>query len=56
MSDHRRSGSFYADESPVVPQISVYEADEPQKTGLLDADGNPLIRPREPIGYIRRAQ
>ena len=31
--------------------VTVYEADGPQKTGLLDAKGRPLIKPRQPIGF-----
>lgn len=34
-----------------LPALTVYERDEPQRTGLLDADGNPLIRTRNPIGF-----
>lgn len=51
-----RPRQFIEDDAPLLPQLSVYEKDEPEKTGLLDADGHPLVRPREPIGYIRRSR
>lgn len=32
-------------------EVTVYDDDLPQETGLLDADGNPLYRLRDPIGF-----
>lgn len=49
----KRERQSYDDEAPLLPALSVYEREEPDKSGLLDADGNPLVRPREPIGFIR---
>lgn len=41
------------EECPDLPQITVYEDDCPQSTGLLDAQGNELYRvdEKEPIGF-----
>lgn len=40
---------WYAEAKP----IQVYEDDEPQPTGILDANGNELfrVRERQPIGF-----
>jgi len=35
---------------PVPQQITVYEGEE-RPTGLLDINGNPLYRRRDPIGF-----
>ena len=36
---------------------TVIDDDRPQHTGLLDARGNRLYRPKEPVGFvIRRTQ
>jgi hypothetical protein len=32
-------------------KVTVYEAIEPEKTGLLDAQGNPLIRQKAKLGF-----
>jgi hypothetical protein len=37
---------------PHLPHIIVFEPDEPEKSGLVDVDGNPLVRTRRPIGYL----
>lgn len=31
----------------------VYEPEQPERTGLVDAVGKPIVRRRDPIGYIR---
>lgn len=41
------------DDGPVVPDLTVYVAEAPAPSGLLDQHGRPLIRERAPIGYIR---
>lgn len=33
---------------PTPSNLTVYE---PVRTGLLDADGNPLVRERAPLGF-----
>ncbi len=44
----------YADDEPQLLGQTVHEADEAaRRTGLLDAEGRPLVRRREPIGYLR---
>lgn len=45
----------YADE-PSVSATVLHEQDDngPQFTGLYNADGEPLYREREPIGFRRR--
>lgn len=40
------------DEEPLLPQLTVYEPEQ-QPTGLLDAEGRPLYRQRERMGFIR---
>jgi len=37
--------------SPLRPQV--FEG-EPQATGLLDVDGNPIFRGPDRIGYLRK--
>lgn len=37
---------------PHVPNLIVFEPEEVEKSGLLDADGNPLVRPKRSIGYL----
>ncbi len=37
---------------PPLSHPQVYESD-PVKTGLLDADGRPLYRKTDPIGFVR---
>ena len=39
-------------DSPHLPHLVVYEPEEVERTGLLDADGNPLVRLKRPIGYL----
>lgn len=47
----------FSDDAAIAPSpITVFEREEPQLTGLLDRDGRPLVRVREPIGYIRPAR
>lgn len=36
----------------IIPSITVMEPEHPEKSGLLDADGNPLIRERSAIGFL----
>lgn len=36
---------------PTPASLTVYEPEEPQRTGLLDADGNPIVRERNQIGF-----
>lgn len=43
---------FAANEPP--PSITVHEDEEDGWTGLYDASGNKLMRPRNPIGFGRR--
>ena len=35
-----------------VPSLTVIPEDEPEYSGLVDMNGNPLVRHREPIGFI----
>lgn len=37
--------------APHPSTLTVYEPEEARRTGLLDIDGNPLVRQREPIGF-----
>ena len=37
----------------VLHHLTVYEPEEPEQSGLLDPHGNPLVRQREPIGFLR---
>jgi hypothetical protein len=39
-------------EETTVPSLTVFPA-EPVKTGLLDQDGNPIMRNPERIGFLR---
>lgn len=41
------------DDGPVLPDLTVYVAETPASSGLLDQHGRPLARKPEPIGYIR---
>lgn len=36
----------------VVPTVTVHEPEEPTASGLVDADGNALVRQRNPIGFL----
>ena len=36
------------------PSITVHEDEEDRWTGLYDAKGEPIMRPRNPIGFGRR--
>lgn len=47
----KKETSFYDEDTPLLPNLSVFESDEPQKTGLVDLHGRPLVRLREPIGF-----
>lgn len=40
----------YSDDTPLIEGKTVIEAD-PVKTGLLDKNGNPLVRMTHPIGF-----
>lgn len=48
-----RKGSrqFDNDEYPKDRNVTVFDDDEPRYTGLVDAQGNPIVRRREPIGF-----
>lgn len=49
-----RPRSSYDDDTPILTGSTVYEADSsPERTGLLDAAGNPLFRvqDRVPLGF-----
>lgn len=35
-----------------IPTLTVFEPEAPDKAGVLDADGNPLVRERNPIGFL----
>lgn len=37
---------------PHLPHLIVFEPEEPEKSGLLDADGNPLVKQKRSIGYL----
>lgn len=37
----------YEDDYPHLPELRVYEDDDPQETGLLDKNGNSIYRVRE---------
>ena len=37
----------------VLHHLIVFEPEEPEQSGLLDPHGNPLVRQREPIGFLR---
>jgi hypothetical protein len=39
-------------EETTVPSVTVFPT-EPVKTGLLDQDGNPIMRNPERIGFLR---
>ena len=51
----KRQKAYWDDEDwyPDAPAVTVYEDDEPQYTGLLDAHGEDLYRVKEraPIGF-----
>lgn len=36
----------------VISSINVHEPDGPEPTGLLDQDGTPIMRARNPIGFL----
>lgn len=36
---------------PFLPALTVYELEDATDTGLLDADGNKIVRRRGPIGF-----
>lgn len=40
-------------EASAAPALTVFEPDV-INTGLLDADGNPIMRAAEPIGFLAR--
>lgn len=35
-----------------IPTVTVFEPEVPEKAGILDADGAPLVRERNPIGFL----
>jgi hypothetical protein len=43
----------YMEPREVQQSVTIFEA-EPRESGLLDAKGNQLYRPAEPIGFIRK--
>jgi hypothetical protein len=42
----------WEDDVPHTPHLIVFEQDGPEYSGLVDADGNPLVKHRRPIGYL----
>ena len=42
----------WSDDGPIVTQISVDSA-EPEPIGILDPDGNDIVRLPDPIGFVR---
>ena len=36
----------------VITSINVHEPDGPESTGLLDEYGSPILRTRNPIGFL----
>lgn len=53
MTEHRKPQGAFDDDVPVVPNLTVFVDEQPPSAGLLDHEGRPLVRQREPIGYIR---
>lgn len=43
--------SFYDDDTPLIPNLVVFEPETPSHSGLVDLEGRPLVRPKEPIGF-----
>lgn len=39
-------------DAPPAPQITVFPS-EPTNTGILDADGNPIMRNPYPVGFLK---
>jgi len=37
-----------------VPRLEIIASDEAVSTGLLDSNGDPVYRVRDPVGFIRR--
>jgi len=48
----RPKADWEMQDDPFRPSLTV-ETAEPEKTGLLDKDGNPVYRVTERIGFIR---
>lgn len=42
----------WLDDNPLLPHLVIWPNEEPDYSGLLDKEGYPFIRPREPIGFI----
>lgn len=55
----RRPRQWWQDEDDFAPyepppSITVHEEEDERWTGHLDANGNKLMRPRNPIGFGKR--
>lgn len=51
ISRRPRADDDYWREPPFITNLTVMESD-PVSTGLLDADGNEIVRMNDPIGFI----
>lgn len=47
-----KSCDYYEGYERLISQITVYEPEEPEWTGLLDKEGRPIYRERNPIGFV----
>lgn len=49
-----KASDDWQDQPPVVQATTVYEADEPENTGILDSNGTPIYRlpERAKMGYL----
>jgi hypothetical protein len=52
MSDKRKPKGWLDDERLLVPDLHVYEPEEPRETGLLDHSGRKLVRETRRIGFL----
>jgi hypothetical protein len=43
---------YWDDDRPFLPDLTVYDREEPEKTGLVDQWGNDIVRVSDqPIGF-----
>ena len=51
VKDKRKTNGGWDEDSPLLPALIVFEPESPELTGLLNADGQPLVRKKEPVGF-----